>query len=289
MGDVLRMRRPTLALIAAAVASFFASRPVSAAEIRVWTARALGTVLEEIGPEFERSVGHKLVITVSISTEFAKRAEAGEQFDVFISLSPALDLWIKNERIVRDTFTEIARSGVGVEVRAGAAKPDIGSVDAFKRTLLEAKSIGYLTFGSGLHVAKVIDRLGVADAIKAKVTRPDTDIVSELVAKGEIELGMVIITQIMTTPGVQLVGPLPAELQDYVYFSAGVSSNSKVPSAAKDLIKFLTSPKAAPTIRGQEWSPRRSERDDRAGAALTPTVHTCPSFVGRCQSEPLIG
>jgi molybdate transport system substrate-binding protein len=139
-----------------------------------------------------------------------------------------------------------------VEVRAGAPKPDISSVEAFKRALLNAKSIGYLPTGG---VPPLVDRLGIADAIKSKVTTPASDIVSELVAKGELELGVVVITQILTTPGVELVGPLPPEIQFYAVFTAGVSAHSKAPRAARDLIKFLTGPTAIPVIKSQGMEP----------------------------------
>ena len=227
----------------------------NAAEIKVWTARALATVLAEIGPQFERTTGHNLNISTGLSTEFVRRANAGESFDVMINGAGPVDSWIKDGKIIAATRTSIARSGIGVEVRAGARKPDISSVKAFKRALLEAKSIAYLRVGSGIYLAGLLERLGIADAIKSKVTRPDSDLVSELVAKGEVELGMVVITQILTTPGVELVGPLPLEIQSYVVFTAGVSANSRVSDAAKQLMKFLTGPTATPVIRAQGMEP----------------------------------
>jgi len=227
----------------------------NAAEIKVWTARALATVLAEIGPQFERTTGHNLNVYSGLSTDFVRRANAGEPFDVLISGSGPVDSWIKEGKIIAATRTGIARSGIGVEVRAGARKPDISSVEAFKRALLEAKSIAYLRVGSGIYLAGLLERLGIADAIKSKVTRPESDLVSELVAKGEVELGMVVITQILTTPGVELVGPLPPEIQSYVVFTAGVSANSRVPDAAKQLIKFLTGPTAIPVIKAQVMEP----------------------------------
>jgi len=159
---------------------------------------------------------------------------------------------IKDGKIIADTRTNLVRSGIGVGVRAGAPKPDISSVEAFKRALLNAKSIGYLPTGG---VPQLVDRLGIADAIKSKVTIPTSDIASELVAKGELELVVVVITQIMTTPGVELVGPLPPEIQYYTVFTAGVSVDSKAPGAARDLIKFLTGPTAIPVIKSQGMEP----------------------------------
>jgi molybdate transport system substrate-binding protein len=227
----------------------------SAAEIKVWTARAIATVLAEVGPQFERATGHKLVISSDLPASFARRAAAGEQFDVLISGSSPVDEWIKDGKIIAETRADIARSGIGVAVRAGARKPDISSVEAFKRALLGAKSIAYLRVGSGVYMAGLLERLGIADAINSKVTRPESDIVSELVAKGEIELGIVVITQILTTPGVDFVGPLPPEIQSYVVFTAGVSANSKAPDAAKDLIKFLNGSIATPVIKAQGMDP----------------------------------
>jgi molybdate transport system substrate-binding protein len=227
----------------------------NAPEIKVWTARAIATVLAEVGPQFERTTGYKLAISSDLPTEFARRANAGEPFDVLISGSAPVDEWIKEGKIIADTRADIARSGIGVEVRAGARKPDVSSVEAFKRALLEAKSIAYLKVGSGVYVAGMLERLGIAEALKSKVTRPESDIVSELVAKGEVELGMVVITQILTTPGVELVGPLPPEIQSYVTFTAGISANSKAPEAARRLIKFLTGPAATPVIKAQGMEP----------------------------------
>ena len=222
-----------------------------AADIRVWTSRAIATVLAEIGPKFERETGHRLIVSSDLPTTFRRRADAGEGFDLLITGSGPLDEWIRDGRIIAETRTPISRSGIGVEVKAGSRKPDISSVDAFKRALLNAKSIAYLRVGSGIYLADLFERLGIAEAIASRVTRPDTDIVSELVAKGEIELGLTVITQILTTPGVELVGPLPPEVQSYITFVAGVSSQSRTPEAGRQLIRFLTSHRAGAVIKSQ--------------------------------------
>ena len=233
------------------------AKPVgaNAAEIKVWTARAIATVLAEIGPQFERETGHKLLVSSDLPPAFVRRAREGEQFDVFISGSSPVDEWIKEGKIIAETRTDIARSAIGIEVRAGARKPDVSSVEAFKRTLLDAKSIAYLRVGSGIYVAGLLERLGIAQAIESKVTRPESDIVSELVAKGEVELGIVVITQILTTPGVDLVGPLPRELQSFIVFTGGISGNSKAPDAARQLMKFLTGPLARKVMKAQGMEP----------------------------------
>ena len=229
----------------------------SVPEIHVWTARAIATVLAEVGPQFERVSGYRLIVSSGLPDEFERRLKAGEPLDVMISGSSPIDQWIKQGRLIPGTRTNIARSGIGVEVRAGARKPDISSVDAFKRALLDAKSMAYLRSGSGIYVHGLLDRLQIADAVRAKVTRPESDIVSELVAKGDVELGLVVITQILTTPGVELVGPLPPEIQSYVTFAAGVSVTSKAPDAATQLIKFLIGPTAIPVMRAQGMEPSR--------------------------------
>ena len=187
---------------------FILAQPINAnaAEIKVWAARAMSTVLAEIGLEFERTTGHKLKVISDLPPAFARRAQAGEQFDILMSGSATVEEWTKAGRIIAETRNDIARSGIGVGVRAGARKPDIRSVEAFKRALLDASSIAYLKVGSGIYIDSLVERFGIAGAIKSKVVRPESDIVSELVAKGEVELGLVVITQILTTPGVELVG-----------------------------------------------------------------------------------
>ncbi len=245
-----------IALLTVAALLAQASDAVTA-ELKIMTPRSMWTVLKEIGPQFEGPSGYKLNVVTGIAATLADRIIEGENFDVFIGPPVQMNRVVQNNRVIADTRTAIAHSGIGVEVRAGAPKPDISSVDAFKRALLNAKSIGYLkqegTSGTYLH--GLFERLGIADAIRSKVVRPETDIVSELVTKGEIELGMVVITQIMTTPGVDLVGPIPHEVQSYVRWSGGVSTNSASPQAAKDLIKFLTDPMALPVLKAQGMEP----------------------------------
>ena len=218
------------------------------AEIKVFTSRAVATVLEQIGLEFERSGGHTLNVISGFSPVFVKRIHAGEPFDVVVSPPSTIDALVKDGHVIGDTRTDLVRSGFGVAVRSGAAKPDVGSVEALKRALLSARSIGYIQTAG---VPQLVDRLGISDAIKAKTTIPPADIVCELVAKGEVELGIVVITQIMTTLGVELAGPLPLEIQHHITFAAAVGAGSKSQEAACELIKFLTGPTAVPVITAQ--------------------------------------
>jgi molybdate transport system substrate-binding protein len=226
-----------------------------AADLKVFTSRAVATVLAKVGPKFEASSGYKLNVVVDLTPTLIKRIRAGEPADVIVALPPLIDNLIEERRAIANTRTNLVRSGLGLEMRAGAIKRDIGSLDTFKDTLLSLKSIGYLKTPAGVHLDQEFTRLGIADAIKAKAVRPDTDIVSLLVARGEIQAGIVVITQILTTPGVELVGPLPAELQYYVAFVGAVSTTSAAPGPAGDLLKFLTGPTAVSIIKSQGMEP----------------------------------
>jgi molybdate transport system substrate-binding protein len=252
----MKLPHRTLRLVilgVAGLATFALITAADADEIKVVTVRAGATVLETIQAEFERASGHKLNIVYD--PEFAsvsRRLNAGEPFDVYISSPNAIEGLIRNARIDRQTLTNLMHCGIGVEVRAGTPKPDISTVEAFKRALLNAKSIGYIAPN---RVQDLIERLGLKDTIQSKVTVPNSDIVSELVAKGEIELGIVVITQIVTTPGVELVGPLPQDIQYQFQFAGGLSANPKAPAAARELLDFLTSPSAIRVIKSQGMEP----------------------------------
>jgi molybdate transport system substrate-binding protein len=227
--------------------------PAHADEIKVFAARAGATVLEKIQPEFERTSGHKLNMVYDPDfMAVRQRLSAGEPFDVYIAGAASIEAVVKNGKADRQSVTSLMHCGMGVEVRAGAPKPDISSVDAFKRALIGAKSIGFIAPN---RVQELIDRLGLTEALRAKVSMPNSDIVSERVAEGELELGIVVMTQVLTTPGVDLVGPLPADIQYEFQFNAAISANSKSPDAAKALIKFLTGPIAAPVFRSQGMEP----------------------------------
>jgi len=148
------------------------------------------------------------------------------------------------------------KTGIGVAVKRGAPRPDIGTVDAFTRTLLDARSITYLKEGaSTIYLDRLFARLGIAEALRAKTVKPDTESVSERVAQGEVELGIIVIPNILSVPGAELVGPLPPEIQSYIVFTAAVSAKSPNQQAARDLIKFITSPAAMPVLRAKGMEP----------------------------------
>lgn len=151
----------------------------NAGDIKVWGPRAIATVLWEVGSQFELLSDHQLDIDFALADSYVDRVNSGERFDVFIGTPTLVDALIKRRKILADSRTPLVRCGMGVEVRAGAPLPNISSVEAFKRTLLEAKSIGFLNVGGGVHVDEVITRLGLTDALHSKIVRPKTDIVSE--------------------------------------------------------------------------------------------------------------
>jgi molybdate transport system substrate-binding protein len=247
----LSMKSRAVASLVACVAFVWISHGTArSAELKIFASRAIWTVLSEIGPEFEKNSGHKLNVITGLSPDFVGRITVGEPFDVIAAPPAALDGLIKSG--ITHSKTTLARSGYGVAIRAGAAKPDVSSVEAFKRALLNAKSITYLPVPG---VPQLIERLGVKDAIASKVTIPNADISSELVAKGEIELGIVAITQTFTTPGVELAGPLPPEIQFYTNFGGAVSATSKSADAARDLLVFLKGPTAISVIKAQGMEP----------------------------------
>jgi len=237
---------------ALAVALLLLAVGAEAAELKVATIRAGDIVLKELGPEFERTSGHTLRPIVDLAPTLARKIEAGEPFDVAILATPVLDRLIARGKIAAATRTDVLRAGIGVGVRPGAPKPDISTVEAFKRALLDAKSIAYLREGaSGVYLAGLLERLGLAEALKPKTILADTDRVSEMIAGGEVELGMVVIPQMMSVPGVQVVGPLPAEIQSYISWTAGVSTDTPQAEAARALIDLLRSEAATPIIKAK--------------------------------------
>jgi molybdate transport system substrate-binding protein len=226
------------------------------AELKIFGSRVTKMMMADVGPGFERSTGFTPVVVTDVAAVMKRRVEGGEPFDLAVLVDFQTDDLIKTGKLAADSRANIMKAGIGVAVKRGAPKPDISTVEAFKRTLLEAKSITYLKEGaSTLHLVKVFAQLGIVDALKAKTVQPMTESVSEAVAAGEIELGIIVIPNILSVPGAELVGPIPPELQSYVVFTAAVSAQSANQRAARDLIKLLTSPAAVPLIKAKGMEP----------------------------------
>jgi len=233
-----------------------------AAEIKVLTTRAMNHVLTELAGEFQRTSEHKIAIILAPPAEIRRRIVNGEIVDVAMSGGGIIEDLVQQGKIARDSKLTLARVRYGVAVRAGAAKPDISSVEAFRRTLLAAKSIVYtdpaVLGPSTFHFEKALDRLGIAKEIKAKSilnARAATTPNAEIVARGEAELGIQLISEIVSVPGAELLGPLPGELQAMNVILAGIVMNAREADAARALFKFLTSPAAAEAIKKAGMEP----------------------------------
>jgi molybdate transport system substrate-binding protein len=228
----------------------------NAAEVKVMAGAGMRGAFEEVVPQFERATGHKIVIEYGGGGALRKQIEAGEAFDLVIIDSAEVDVLIKQGKIAGDTRADIVRGAIGVAVREGAPKPDISSVDAFKNTLLRVKSFTYAPDTPyGRHLSQAFDRLAIAEQLKAKTKPNALARVPEILAAGEVELAIAGIPTLLSVKGVQIVGPLPGELQSWFVNTAGVSAAAKEPDTAKALIKYLATPEAGSVIRAKGLEP----------------------------------
>ena len=215
------------------------------ADIRVLSTHAVLDALNELGPKFERATGHRLSIGYDPAKAVKRQIENGAAFDVAIVTRPVFDDLAAQGKILLETRADIGRSGLGAAVRKGAPKPDIATTEAFKRALLAAKSVVRSTEGtSGIYFEKLLDRLGIAEAMRDKVKLGPSGRVAELVARGEADMAVQQIAELLPVTGAQYAGPFPPELQLYSEFAAGVASASKHREAAKAFIATLTTPEA---------------------------------------------
>ena len=229
---------------------------LEAAELKVIAGGSMTGSLNELGPQFERASGHKLAIHFDSTPNIITRVTSGTPFDlVVVPVDVFKDAGAK-ARFAPSPAIDIAHVGYGVIVRSGTPKPDIGTSDALKKTLLDAQSVAFLpASAAGAYILKVFDRLGIAEAMKAR-TRPQAAPaqIAEAVAKGEAELGVFLVNVLMA-PGVELVGPFPAELQQELVFTAAVAADTKEAEAAKAFIDYLTTPAAAAVIKAKGMTP----------------------------------
>jgi molybdate transport system substrate-binding protein len=232
------------------------SGAAGAAEINVLSTQATQEAYLDLVAQFEKATGHKVRTDFTGTLNVQKRLASGEAFDMIIMAAPAIDEQIKLGKAVAGSRVDIAKSGTGVAVRKGAPRPDIGSVETLRKTLLSVKSIGYSTGPSGVYMLSVFDKLGVADQVKGKLKQtPSGVFVGNLIASGETEIGFQQIAELVHFAGIDYVGPLPGELQRMTVFSAGIHAGAKQPDAARALVKFLTAPAAAGVIRKHGLEP----------------------------------
>jgi molybdate transport system substrate-binding protein len=250
MRHSIKLRAFTLAVLGV----FLLTVTAGAAEVHVMISGGLSAAYKALVPEFERSTGHKVLTAYGPSmgtttNAIPVRLERGEPADVLIMVGYALDDLVKKGKATADSKVDLVKSPIGVAVKLGTPKPDISTPDALKRALLAVKTVAYSDSASGVYVStEMFGKLGITEAMKDKARKIPATPVGEIVARGEAEIGFQQISELKPVEGIEIVGPLPDELQKITVFSAGIASVSKEPEAGKALIKFLASPAARAEI-----------------------------------------
>lgn len=248
-------------LIGAAMIMALPGAP-SAAEVNVLTAGAMKAVVVELAASFEKATGHKITLSNDTAGGLQRKIEAGATFDVAIITPGVINGLITKGKMAEGSRIDLARVGIGVAVKEGAAKPDISTVESFKKTLLAAKSVAYIDpasgGSSGIYFSGLLDRLGIADDIKPKAKLKAGGYVAELVVSGEAEIAVHQISEILPVKGAVLVGPLPAEVQRVTVYSAGRSLQPVDAAATEAFIKHLESPAAAAVLKAKGMEPAGS-------------------------------
>lgn len=222
----------------------------------LFSSNSTRAVLAELLPQFERATGTRVATSFDPALVMLKRIDAGETADLAVLGQAAVDALAASRKIIPESRRTLARCGVGVGVRAGAPKPDVSSTAALKAALLAAKSIAHTTSGaSGIHFSGVVERLGIADEVRAKAVTNQGGLIGELVARGEAELAIQQIPELLAVPGVELVGPLPQELQSISVVTAGIFAGTQHAAAARSLIDFLATPPAMRVFRAKGLEP----------------------------------
>jgi molybdate transport system substrate-binding protein len=251
---VMRISANFRSLALGFVGALLLAGSAAAAEVRVMISGGLTAAYNVLVPEFERLTGNKVLTAYGPSmgttvNAIPIRLERGEPVDVLIMVGYALSDLVKQGKVIADSRVDLTKSLIGIAVKSGAPKPDISSAEALKRTLLAAKSIAYSDSASGVYVStEMFQRLGIAEEMKGKARQIPAEPVAGVVARGDAEIGFQQISELRPVPGVDIVGPLPSELQTITVFSAGIATISKEPDAGKALIKFLASPAASAAI-----------------------------------------
>jgi molybdate transport system substrate-binding protein len=237
---------------AAAIAVFVLHGIAQAADVRLLSAGALKPVMDVLGPQFERATGHRLVTKYGTGPEVLKWIETGEGFDVAIANPGSIDPLVKTGRIALDSRAQVGRIGLGIGVRSGAQKPSVGSSADFRQALLDARSVAYIGAGaSGPLFVSMLEKLGIADAMKGKLRPAGIPQNIAAVASGEVDMLVMPIPLIVAASGVELAGAVPAEYQDYIVLTAGVATDAAQGPAGGALIKYLLSPEVDAVFRSK--------------------------------------
>jgi molybdate transport system substrate-binding protein len=249
-----RLLRGLIALLGSGI--FTLAAPALADEIRVMSSNAFRQAYLELVPEFEKASGHRVVTSFAGGVQLMQRMQDGESVDLVITAGNSVDALIRLGKVVPGSRVDLAKVGVAAAVRAGAPKPDISSAAALKQALLAAKSIGYSTGPSGVHLVTVFQRMGIADELKPKSRQAPPGVpVGSFVASGEVELGFQQLSELLPVPGIEVIGMLPPEAQELTVFSAGIHAGAKQPAAARALVQFLSAPASVPAKKKNGMEP----------------------------------
>jgi len=241
---------------AGCIGATVAGTAASAAEIIVTSSTAMREVVEELAAMFERTSGNKVTMTFQSGVETTAKIKAGAVADLVVTTPEAIDELVKDGKVVAGSRVNFVQSGVGVAVRAGAPKPDISTPAAFKNAMLAAKSVGISKGPSGVYLMSIMARLGIADQVKAKGFTPELgQRVGNLIARGEAEIGVQQITELLPIAGIDFLGPLPDELQTKIGYATARPLTAKQPEAAAALVKFLSSESARPVMKKMGLEP----------------------------------
>jgi molybdate transport system substrate-binding protein len=242
-----------------ALAFFGLASSAGAAEVKVLTAGAFKQVVLALVPDFEKQTGNKVVVDNDTAGGLKKRIESGEAFDVAVITPAVVDELAATGKIAAGSRVNLASVSIGVVIKEGAPKPDVSTVDAFKRALLEAKSVAYIDpasgGSSGIYIDKLLERLGIADQVRPKAMLKKGGYVAELIVNGEAELGLHQISEIVPVKGAVLAGPLPKEIQNTTTYAAGLSASPQNKDAAQALIKMFSGPAAAAVLKTKGMDP----------------------------------
>lgn len=249
-------------IAAAATLSLALATSAGAAELKVFCTQALTGTFARLGPQFERDTGNKLVMTYGATGQLMGRIAKGEAFDVAILTTSAVDELAKQGKVVAQGRTGVARAGIGVAMRPGAARPDLGSAEAFKKIMLGAKAVTYTDpaggGASGVYAGELMKRLGIAEQMQAKTRlAPAGTSSAALVVSGDAEYAIQMISELVLVAGVEVAGPLPPDLQSYTDMAAGVGAAASDAAAAQRLVQFLVSPAAAPVLKASGLEPAK--------------------------------
>jgi molybdate transport system substrate-binding protein len=251
-----RFAGPNLLVRLFAAAACAVSLGAGAADLKVVAPNAVKETVAEIAVSFEKATGHKVIFSWGGSEAIAKRVSEGEVFDVVITTAQGVDRLVADGKLVAGTRTDFSRSAVAAAVRAGLPRPDISTVDGLRKALLAADSIAISSGASGRYLEQLFQRIGVADQIKQKIKQPPSGAqIADLIARGDADLGFQQVTELVHAKGVDYLGPLPAEVQNYTVWAAGLHASAPQPDAARAFMRALAAPDAAAAIRRTGMEP----------------------------------